>query len=246
MHKIVFRLSGLLLCSMLMLSGPSVFAQGGPPLILTDPGTPGPGNWEINIFASLEHSATNSEYQLPQFDINYGVGERTQLTLTTPFAISKELETGTRRGFDWLEMGVKYRFVDNPGSTGSNFALFPQVHFSFEEEKEVELSLPLEWHQEWTHFGLTAEISHLWVNGKSNGWEGGVAAAVLLDPVNILAEWHTGVHEVPVDLVDPMVNIGFTWEWSEHVVLLASVGKSVHRSESDTDTWGVLGFQFLF
>jgi hypothetical protein len=223
-----------------------MFAQGGPPLILTDPGTPGPGNWEINIFASLERSALNREYQIPQFDINYGVGNRTQLTLTTPFALSEEKDSGTRRSFDWLEMGVKYRFIDNPGTTGSNFALFPQVHFSFEDEREVELSLPLEWHQEWEHFGLTAELAHTWVNGKSEGWEGGVAAAWILDPVDILVEWHTAVRETPYDLREPMMNIGFTWEWSEHVVLLASFGKSIQHHDEDTDTWAVLGFQFLF
>jgi hypothetical protein len=38
---------------------------------------------------------------------------------------------------------------NNPGATGSNFSLYPKVYFSFLEEKNTKLSLPLEWHREW-------------------------------------------------------------------------------------------------
>ena len=236
----------VLACFFLVLFAESGFAQSSPPLLSNDPGTPGPGNWEINIFTAFERSDANEEWQIPQFDINFGVGERTQLTVSIPFVISHESGMTVRRAFDGMEMGAKYRFMDSPGTTGPNFSLFPKVYFFFEDEKDVELSLPVQWHQEWEHFGLTAEFGHIWVNGKSEGWEGGVGAALLLDPVDLLLEWNTGVREAPFDLRDPMVNIGFTWEWSESVSLLGSFGKSLQRHEDETDTWSVLGFQFRF
>jgi hypothetical protein len=235
----------LFACSVLILFSESILAQSSPPLLSNDPGTPGPGNWEINILTSLEHSDVNDEWLMRLFDFNYGVGDRCQLTASIPFVIGHERGTAVRRTFDGIEMGVKYRFVDNPGRTGSNFSLFPKVYFSFVEEKSTKLSLPLEWHHEWPHFGLTAELGHVWVNGESDGWEGGLAAALLLDPVSILAEGHTEMREAPFDLRGPMVTFGFTWAWSKTVSLFASYGKSLKNHE-EAPTWRLVGFQFRF
>lgn len=200
-------------CAILILFSESLLAQGGPPLVLTDPGTPGPGNWEINLLASLERSDVKDEWQIPLLDINYGVGDRWQLTASIPYAISDETDVGIQRAFDGIALGVKYRFVDNPDATGSNFAFFPQVHLSFgDENQSTKWTLPLEWHREWKHLGLTAEVGHIWVNGESDGWEGGMAAALLLDPVSLLVEGHTSVREVPFDLRGPMIIGGFTWK----------------------------------
>jgi hypothetical protein len=241
-----FKYAILFACSVLILFSESILAQSSPPLLSNDPGTPGPGNWEINILTSLGRSNVNEEWQIPLFDFNYGVGDRCQLTASTPFVIEHEKGTGVRRAFDGIEMGVKYRFVDNPGTTGSNFSLFPKVNFSFVEEKSTKLSLPLEWHHEWSHFGLTAEVGHIWVNGESDGWEGGVAAALLLDPVSFLAEWHTGVREAPFDLRGQILSVGFMWKWSKTVSLFASFGRGLQNHEEATTTWSLVGFQFRF
>ena len=240
-----FKNAILFACSVLVLFSESVFAQSSPPLLSNDPGTPGPGNWEINVLTALEHSDVKDEWQIPLFDFNYGVGDRCQLTATIPFVSHHEQGTEIRRTFDGIETGVKYRFVDNPGTTGSNISLYPKIYFSFVEEKSTKLSLPLEWHHEWSHFGLTAEIGHVWVNGESDGWEGGVAAALLLDPISLVAEGHTDMREAPFDLRGPMVDVGFMWEWSKAVSLFASIGKSLKNNEEAT-TWSLAGFQFRF
>jgi hypothetical protein len=232
-------------CSVLILSSELILAQSSPPLLTNDPGTPGPGKWEINILSSYEHSAVNDEWLIPLLDFNYGVGDRWQLTASMPFVIGHEQDAAVRRTFDGIEMGVKYRFVDNPGTTGSNVSLYPKVYFSFVEERSMKVSLPVEWHREWTHFGLTGELGHVWVNGESDGWEGGVAAALFLHPVSIQAEWHTEVREAPFDLRGPMMTFGFTWEWSETVSFYASYGKSL-RNHEEAPTWSLAGFQFRF
>ena len=58
-------------------------AQGGPPMITDDPGTPGNGKWEINLALAFEHRPGETSYDLPAIDLNYGVGEHVQLTLQT-------------------------------------------------------------------------------------------------------------------------------------------------------------------
>jgi hypothetical protein len=241
-----FKYTILFAWSVLILFSESILAQSSPPLLTNDPGTPGSGNWEINILTSLERSNVNEEWQIPMFDINYGVGDRCQLTVCSPFVVYHEKGTAVRRTFDGIETGVKYRFVDNPGATGSNFSFYPKIFFSFVVERSMKLSLPLEWHQEWSHFGLTAEGGHIWVNGKSDGWEGGVATALLLDPVSILAEWHSEMREAPFNLRGQIVNVGFTWEWTKTVSLYASFGRSLQSHEEATTTWILAGFQFCF
>ena len=232
--------------SVSILFSESIFAQGSPPLLLNDPDTPGPGKWEINILTALEHSAVNDEWQIPLFDINYGLGDRCQLTVALPYVIDWDKSSGVQRGFDGMEMGIKYRFVDNSATSGSNFSFFPKVYIPFETEDGSELMFPLEWHRDWSHFGLTAEVGHIWVNGKSEGWEGGVGAALFLEPITLLGEWHTRLREAPFDLRDPMVNVGLTWEWSEAVSFFFSMGKSLHSHEEETNSWRLAGFQFRF
>jgi hypothetical protein len=243
---IKFKYAMLFASSVLILFNETILAQSSPPLLSNDPGTPGPGKWEIYILTSLEHSDVSNDLQIPLFDFNYGVGDRVQLTVSIPFSIGHEEGTAVRRAFDGMEMGVKYRFVDNPGRMGSNFSLFPKVFFSFVEERSMKLSLPLEWHLGWSHFGLTAEVGHVWVNGQSDGWEGGAGAAVLLERVSLLAELHSGMREAPFHLRGPMINFGFTWEWSRTVSLYASFGKSLKKHEEGITTWTSAGFQFRF
>jgi hypothetical protein len=59
---------------------PAAFAHGGPPYYTNDPGTPGNHHWEINLgympFLYINNSITHQ----PNVDINYGLGDRIQLT----------------------------------------------------------------------------------------------------------------------------------------------------------------------
>ncbi len=72
-----------LLILLLAFSSRGAFAQGGPPMVTDDPGTPGSGNWEINIAALGAFSSSQQLIQTPYFDINYGLGERLQLKVET-------------------------------------------------------------------------------------------------------------------------------------------------------------------
>jgi hypothetical protein len=241
------KVSLVLFCIIVgVLFSKSIYAQSSPPLLLNDPGTPGLGKWEINIMTSLEHSAVNDEWQALLFDINYGLGERSQITLGLPYVVDWEDGARDWRGFDGVEFGFKYRFVDQSESFSSDLSFYPKIYIPFETQAGSEFILPLEWHREWSNFGLTAEIGHIWVQGTSEGWEGGVGAAVFFERVKLLGEWHTGVREAPFDLADPMVNVGLTWEWLEDVSLYCSIGKSLHSHKDETNLWSLGGIQLLF
>lgn len=99
-------------------------AQAGPPYLTNDPGTPGDGNWELNFGLVPAVSRGASADQIPQFDLNYGLGDRVQLTYEVPYVI----HTGggaTTGGWGNGFPGIKWRFVDQ-GDEGWQVSTFPQ------------------------------------------------------------------------------------------------------------------------
>ena len=64
-------------------------AQGGPPFRTDDPETPGNHHWEINFGWIGDRNPAAGAYQVPDFDINYGLGDRIQLKYEIPIAIEE-------------------------------------------------------------------------------------------------------------------------------------------------------------
>src|SRR5271154_4529864 len=64
-------------------------AQGGPPFRTDDPETPGNQHWEINFGWIGDRNPADGDYQVPDFDINYGLGDRIQLKYELPIAIEE-------------------------------------------------------------------------------------------------------------------------------------------------------------
>ena len=58
----------------------AALAQAGPPVLTNDPGTPGNSHWEINLASLQTIIRGDSTYLVPQIDLNFGVGDRMQLT----------------------------------------------------------------------------------------------------------------------------------------------------------------------
>jgi hypothetical protein len=103
----------------------SVHAQGGPPYRTDDPETPGNKHWEINFgFIGARNPASGS-YQVPDFDINYGLGDRLQLKYEIPIAIeetrpapstnplSPSAQEQVIGGLGESLLGIKWRFYEH-------------------------------------------------------------------------------------------------------------------------------------
>jgi len=110
----------------LLLSCSAAHAQGGPPFLTNDPGTPGDGHWEINVAAAQTLTHDIDSYQVPQFDLNYGLGERVQLTYEVPYVIDTVPGEPRHSGWSNAYPGVKWRFLDQ-GQDGWQLSTFPQV-----------------------------------------------------------------------------------------------------------------------
>jgi hypothetical protein len=103
-----------------------VLAQGGPPFLTNDPGTPGNANWEINLAAAQATERGSSSYQVPQIDLNYGLGDRIQLTYEIPYLVQSGDGEPRQSGWSNGYPGVKWRFFDQ-GHDGWQVSFFPQV-----------------------------------------------------------------------------------------------------------------------
>ena len=84
-------------------------AQGGPPFITDDPGTPDNRHWEINLGWIGDHNSGQASYQLPDFDINYGWGDRIQLKYESPIAAATDANGATRAGLGESLLDIKWR-----------------------------------------------------------------------------------------------------------------------------------------
>jgi hypothetical protein len=104
----------------------AAIAQAGPPFLSNDPGTPGNANWEINIAAAQTIERGGASYQVPQWDLNYGIGDRIQLTYEVPYVLATADGQSNHSGWSNGYPGVKWRFIDQ-GEDGWQVSIFPQV-----------------------------------------------------------------------------------------------------------------------
>lgn len=115
-------------------------AQGGPPFLSDDPDTPGNHHWEVNLGFLGERNPVEGSYQVPDIDINFGVGNPIQLKFELPLAAAETRGPAghVNAGLGNSLLGVKYRFYAHhtkhekqqpPGQRESNFALsvYPQL-----------------------------------------------------------------------------------------------------------------------
>jgi hypothetical protein len=107
-----------------------VFAQGGPPLLTDDPGTPGNRNWEINIASTHFRSPRERAIEAPLLDINYGAGDRIQLKFETLHLFSSEAGAAYRNTMGNLLIGVKWRFFQQSNEKGWNISTYPQLELN--------------------------------------------------------------------------------------------------------------------
>src|SRR5580693_7294464 len=112
-------------------------AQGGPPFRTDDPETPGNRHWEINFGWIGDRNPAAAYYQVPDFDINYGLGDRIQLKYELPISLYTNANNTTLGGLGESLLGIKWRYYEHrlanppPGDEDKavNFSLgtYPQL-----------------------------------------------------------------------------------------------------------------------
>jgi hypothetical protein len=252
--KIQIRILSVLplLAMLAALSLPAV-AQGGPPFITNDPGTPGDGNWEINIMTYSERHPAARIFNAPVLDLNYGVGSRIQLTYEVPYLVVGTDGGPTRSGLGKSVAGVKWRFYDSDERKLS-ISIFPQLEFNNPDaslrrglvDYDTRFYLPVEVSKEVGPIHVNPEAGYIFASGKGAGWFTGL---VVLREINkrmeVAAEVYNSANTDGTNRWNTYDG-GGRYKLGEHFIMLFMAGRSfAGPSSSQPQLFGYLGMQFL-
>ncbi len=174
----------VLLLAAILAFPPLCAAQGGPPFITDDPGTPGDGNWEINVALIAERHPDERIFNAPILDINYGLGPRIQLKYQVPYLVVGANDSPTRSGLGKSLAGVKWRFYESE-EKGLEISTYPQLEFnnptsSVERglvDRGVRLFLPVEVTKKVGPFEINPEAGYWFASDRGAAWATGVVVA---------------------------------------------------------------------
>ncbi|MGA8213457.1 MAG: hypothetical protein WB799_07670 [Candidatus Sulfotelmatobacter sp.] len=241
-------LSALMVCASLPL-----FAQGGPPYYTNDPGTPGHLNWEINLGYMPFLYSDQSVSHTPDVDINFGVGDRIQLTYENAWLRVHNPSSPTKYGMGQSNPGVKWRFYD-AGESGLSVSVFPQlflnnpndaVHRGITPASDVFL-LPFEFSTKFGPIDVDYEIGYQFVHKGPDGWLTGLVVGHDFTPklegdMELYAQgtFHPSENQ-------PTIDFGARYKLRPSMILLLMAGRSLEPSRSNQSYFlGYFGIQFL-
>jgi hypothetical protein len=245
--------AAVVLLALALLGSHSTFAQGGPPFYTNDPGTPGNKQWEINLgympFLYQGESVTHT----PDVDINFGLGDRIQLTFENAWLRVYDQPGPAKYGLGQDQLGVKWRFYDNPKS-GWAISLFPQVSLNNPDNsvkrgitpRGASLILPLEFSKKLGPIDLNWEAGYNVVHLGSDGWIAGVVAGHdFTKNLEVDAEFYSVGAYHPLTSAETL-GVGARYKIHPPFILLLMAGRSVAPAKNGQPYFvGYFGMQFL-
>jgi hypothetical protein len=226
--------------------------QGGPPMITDDPGTPGDGKFEINLAIAFEHRPGETAFDAPAIDINYGVGDRIQLTLQGGPVVLKRSDHGAIGGLGGTEAAVKWRFIDNQ-QNGLSISMFPRVLFNISKsaarrglaEDGTRFQIPFQFVKTFPGFDLDLEWGPLISTVGPGQWLYGIVVGKDVSKTTaFMAELHgTSRTNFTRDVLT--ANIGVRQKLNDHCIFIGSLGHELRSPEARAFI-GYAGVQLLF
>jgi hypothetical protein len=243
---------GFVLSALVLLCLPAL-AQGGPPYYTNDPGTPGPFNWEINVGYMPFLYSNQSVSHTPDVDLNFGVGERIQLTYENAWLRVHNPSSKTAFGLGQSNPGVKWRFYD-AGESGLSVSVFPQMFLNNPNDAvrrgitpaSQSFLLPLEFSKKFGPVDVDYELGYQFVHKGPDGWLMGL----------VVGHEFTKKFEMDVELYNqstfnpsenqPTIDFGARYKLHSPIILLVMAGRSLEPARSNqTYFLGYFGLQFL-
>jgi hypothetical protein len=237
----------------LLFAATSAFAQGGPPYYTNDPGTPGNLNWEINLGYMPFFYSNQSVSHTPDVDINFGIGDRIQLTYENAWLHVRPPLSTNRFGLGQSNPGVKWRFYD-AGEDGLSISVFPQF-FLNNPDNAVSRSgtpandaflLPVEFSKKFGPVDVNYEIGYQFVHKGPDGWLTGlVVGHEFSEKLELDMElYNQGIFH-PNDN-QPTIGFGARYKIHNPVVLLLMAGRGLEPTRDNQSYFvGYFGIQLL-
>lgn len=228
-------------------------AQGGPPYYTNDPGTPGHLNWEINLGYMPFLYSNQSVSHTPDVDINFGVGDRIQVTYENAWLRVQDPSSPTKFGLGQSNLGVKWRFYD-PGESHLNISVFPQLFLNNPNDAvrrsitpaSQSFLLPVEFSRKFGPVDVNWEVGYQLVHKGPDGWLAGLVVghdftAKLEGDVESYSQGTFRPSQV-----QPTIELGARYKIHSPVILLFMAGRSFEPAGPKQSNFvGYFGLQFL-
>ncbi len=243
---------------LLALLVPSVWAQGGPPYYTNDPGTPGHLNWEINLAYMPFYYSGQSVSHTPDVDINFGVGDRIQLTYESAWLRVQNPGSKTEFGMGQSIPGVKWRFYDT-GESGLAVSVFPQLFLNNPNDAvrrgitptTDSFLLPFEFSKKLGPVDVDYELGYQAVHKGPDGWLMGLVVGHEFTPkfeldTELYTQGTFHSSENQPSEYQPTIDFGARYKIHSPVILLVMAGRSLEPAHSNQAYFvGYFGIQFL-
>ncbi len=227
-------------------------ATAGPTLLTEDPGTPGPGAWEINLGVAGEHRPGEKAFAGPIVDLNRGLGPALQLKYEVAWVWLRPAGAAREDGLGNSLAGLKWRFWEDEAG-GRAASVFPQFEFRTPGSDAAQrglvpdeniLLLPVQWQLTVAGCALLLEAGRALPSKSAAGWYGGVALLrVLPGGTEVAAElnWQAdhGLHRTEL-----VANLAVLVPVTERAGLLLTVGRELHNHNAPrANLLGYVGWQ---
>jgi hypothetical protein len=236
-----------------LLTVPCAFSQGGPPYYTNDPGTPGNLNWEINLGYMPFFYSGHSVSHVPDVDINFGLGDRIQLTYENAWLRVQNPFSETKFGLGQSNPGLKWRFYDG-GESGLSVSVFPQAFLNNPNHAvrrgitspNDSFELPAEFSKKLGPVDVDFETGYQFVHNGPDGWLTGLVVGHDFTPklemdmeLYALGIFHPSESQ-------PSIDFGARYKMHRPVILLLMAGRSLEPTSSTQPYFlGYFGIQLL-
>lgn len=230
-------MSGRTACAITLGLGLTLSALAGPTLLTEDPGTPGSGQWEINLGLAGEDRPGETAFAGPMVDLNCGIGPAMQLKYEVAWLWLRPAGAAREDGLGNSLAGLKWRFWEDEAA-GRAASVFPQLEFRTPGSDaarrglvpdENTLLLPVQWQLTVAGCALFLDVGRVLPSKSAAGWHGGVALLrVLPGGTELAAElnWRAdhGLHRTEL-----VINLAVMVPLTERAGLLVTLGRELHN-----------------
>jgi hypothetical protein len=210
-------------------------------------------NWEINIGYMPFFYTGQSVSHAPDLDINFGIGDRIQLTYESAWLRVQNPGEATKFGLNQSNPGVKWRFYDS-GEDGLGISIFPQFFLNNGNDAVRRgitppadtFLLPVEFTKKIGPVNVDYEIGYQFAHHGSDGWLTGLVVGRDLTPkLELDMEVYAQGTFHPSES-QPTIDFGGRYKLHSPVILLFMAGRALEPSSSKQPYFvGYFGIQLL-
>jgi hypothetical protein len=230
-------------------------AIAGAPYLTDDPDPTDYKHWEIYISSQATHSQGVTSGTTPALEVNYGAFPEVQLHVLGALAFDKE-GGGTNSGFGDIELGAKYRFLnEDANALGIRAAVYPQLNLpAGDSDKGLgaghsRIYAPL-WLEknfgDWTTYGGGGYWRNRGTSDQDYWFLGWCVQRKITAKLTLGSElfFQTASEENSTNTTG--FNLGGIFDFTENHHLLLSAGRGLQNAVTTNEFSYYLGYLFTF